>query len=369
MAKAVDIGTSFIVGAWINEGGNVVFKKERDAFFSMPNEDLTEDMLERAGASFLRKGERIYVIGDDALKYSIFTANAKDYRRPMAKGVLNPGEEEAIGMVELLVEEIVGRASYPGEVIAATIPANPIEDTFDTTFHRIVMERCLKHLGYEVRIINEALCIIYYMQPKATPSEGKEKLYTGIGISFGAGMTNLVVSLQAKKTFEISVGRGGDWIDQNVARVRNQQVTTVTNMKEKKLDLRNVDKSDGILAALEIYYEELIRYTLENFSRYFKESKTTIDFPLEIVIGGGTAMVPGFQQKFESCLANYDLGIPIKGIRLADNMLYAVAAGGLTAAISFENALKAKQAQQGASQAAHVTPKSQPIPQPVGVRK
>ncbi|MEK7485400.1 MAG: hypothetical protein AABZ60_13830, partial [Planctomycetota bacterium] len=38
-----------------------------------------------------------------------------------------------------------------------------------------------------------------------------------------------------------------------------------------------------------------------------------------------------------------DLGIPIKGIRLADNMLYAVAAGALTASISFENALKSKQ--------------------------
>ena len=343
MAKAVDIGTSFIVGAWINEGGNVVFKKERDAFFSMPNEDLTEDMLERAGASFLRKGDRIYVIGDDALKYSIFTANAKDYRRPMAKGVLNPGDEEAIGMVELLIEEIIGKSSYPGEVIAATIPANPIEDTFDTTFHRIVMERCLKHLGYEVRIINEALCIIYYMQPKATAPDGKEKLYTGIGISFGAGMTNLVVALQAKKTFEISVGRGGDWIDQSVARVRNQQVTIVTNAKEKRLNLQSIYKSDGVLAALEIYYEELIRYTLENFARYFKESKTTIDFPLEIVIGGGTAMVPGFLQKFEACLAICDLGIPIKGIRLADNMLYAVAAGALTASISFENALKSKQ--------------------------
>ena len=47
MAKAIDIGTSFIVGAEIKDGKEV-FTSERDAFFSMPKEDFAEAPTDRA---------------------------------------------------------------------------------------------------------------------------------------------------------------------------------------------------------------------------------------------------------------------------------------------------------------------------------
>ena len=100
MAKAIDIGTAFIVGAEIQDGREV-FTSERDAFFSMPKEDFAEEMLEDAGARFLTRGNQLFVVGEDALKFSMLTGNQQAYRRPMAKGVLNPGEEEAISMLEL----------------------------------------------------------------------------------------------------------------------------------------------------------------------------------------------------------------------------------------------------------------------------
>ena len=90
-AKALDLGTCFLVGAEYRDGKEV-FTSERDAFFSMPNEDFAEDMLTKAGAFTLVRGDRIYVVGEDALRFSVMTGNEKDYRRPMARGVLNPGE-------------------------------------------------------------------------------------------------------------------------------------------------------------------------------------------------------------------------------------------------------------------------------------
>ena len=56
MAKAIDIGTSFIVGAEL-KNGKEVFTIERDAFFSMPKEDFAEEMLSDAGAKYLVRGE------------------------------------------------------------------------------------------------------------------------------------------------------------------------------------------------------------------------------------------------------------------------------------------------------------------------
>src|SRR4029077_15549223 len=153
MAKAIDIGTSFIVGAEL-KGGKEVFTIERDAFFSMPKEDFAEEMLHDAGAKYLIKGDQIFVVGEDALKYCMITGKQDSYRRPMKRGVLNPGEEEAVPLLERLIEGIIGKPAVPGEVLAATLPAAPLDQDLDTTFHRIVIERFLKNLGYDVRILN-----------------------------------------------------------------------------------------------------------------------------------------------------------------------------------------------------------------------
>ena len=128
----------------------------------------------------------------------IFFKQQDSYRRPMKRGVLNPGEEEAIPLLEKLIEGIVGKPTFAGEVIAATIPAAPLDTEQDTTFHKIVVERFLKSLGYDVRILNEALAIIYAENPMVEDAQGKAP-FSGIGISYGAGMTNLVVSWRAKK--------------------------------------------------------------------------------------------------------------------------------------------------------------------------
>jgi hypothetical protein len=334
VAKAIDIGTSFIVGAEIKDGREV-FTTERDAFFSMPKEDFAEEMLDDAGAYYITRGNQIFVVGEDALKLSLLTGNQASFRRPMAKGVLNPGEEEAISMLELLIEGIIGKASFPGEVCAATVPSAPCDQDADTQFHRIVIERCLARLGYEVKILNEALAVIFAENPVALV-DGEETPFSGVGVSFGAGMTNLVVAWRAKKLFEMAVARGGDWIDAKVAGVRGVPVSKATAFKEKRLDLTRLDPKDPLQVALEIYYDELIRYTLQQFAAQFKGCQASIDEPLEWVIAGGTAKVPGFVQKFERALAQIPLPFALKGVRLAKDPLSAPAAGALVAAVSHE---------------------------------
>ena len=86
MAKAVDIGTSFIVGAQI-KGGKEVFTSERDAFFSMPREDFAEEMLDDAGAKYMIRGDEIYVVGEDALNYCRITGNQEAYNKCLDKDI------------------------------------------------------------------------------------------------------------------------------------------------------------------------------------------------------------------------------------------------------------------------------------------
>ncbi|MDF1661802.1 MAG: hypothetical protein P1V97_08510 [Planctomycetota bacterium] len=344
MAKAIDVGTCFLVGAELRNGKEV-FTRERDAFFSMPKEDFSEEMLTDAGAKFMHRGDELFVVGEDALKYCMLTGKEDSYRRPMAQGILNPSETEAIPLLELLMTGILGEATEKGEIVAATVPAAALEKDMDVTFHKIVIERHLKKLGYDVRILNEALALIFAENPQGRDERGPVP-FTGIAISFGAGMTNLVVAYRAKKLFEISVARGGDWIDQHVSRARNVPFGKVTHTKEKKLDLSNVDMRDSIQVALDIYYEDLIEFTLEKFAEHFKNSNSVIDYPMEIVVGGGTASVPGFVQKFEETLKNVELPMEISRVRLARDPLHAVARGSLVAAVSMEKKKKKEEAER-----------------------
>lgn len=347
MAKAVDIGTCFIVGAEMR-GGREIFTSERDAFFSMPNEDFAEEMLSKAGAFYITKGDKIYVVGEDALKFAMVTGNQDDYRRPMAAGVLNPDEEDAVAMLKVMVEGVIGRASFPGEVCAATIPANPVDASFDTTYHEMVLKRFLESLGYEVKVINEALGIIYAENPTVTTNAGEVIPFSGIGISFGAGMVNLVASYRGKQLVAFSAGRSGDWIDKQVAKVTNQPVSRVIGVKEKKLDFHNIDPSDRVLQALEIYYEELVNYVLNHFKVEFKKQSASFDDAVEIVIGGGTASPPGFVDKFKRVLAKTDLPITVKNVRMAKDPLKCVAAGSLIAALSQEKKKMSKASKEAA---------------------
>ncbi|GIW70629.1 MAG: hypothetical protein KatS3mg102_0171 [Planctomycetota bacterium] len=353
MAKAIDIGTSFIVAAELQDGREV-FRSERNAFFCMDRDELAQDMLDDAGARYLVRGEQLFVVGEDALKFATITGDQRAYRRPMARGILNPGEEQAISMLETLVEGLLGPAARPGEVCAATLPAAPCDAEGDITFHRIVIERCLRRLGYEPHPIHEALAVIYSENPQVE-SGGQSVPFTGIGLSFGAGMTNAALAWRAKSLFETAVARGGDWIDERVALARATTRSKVCAIKERRLDLERIDPRDGMQLALEIYHEELIEYAARRLAEALHHTQASVEEALEVCVAGGTAMVPGFLPRLERALGRVHLPLQIRGVRLARDPLRAAAAGALVAAVSHEKRRPAGRA-EGASAAAPAAP-------------
>ena len=184
-------------------------------------------------------------------------------------------------------------------------------------------------------------------------------------------MTNLVVAWRAKKLFEISVARGGDWVDESVSKVRRVPVGKVTHEKERNLKLGEVDPRNALHLGLEIYYEELIRHVLREFSAHFKTVQTTFTAPMEVVIAGGTASVPGFLQTFERCLEEEGAPVPIRSVRMGQDPLRTVAKGALVAAVSMEKKkLKAKAAEEAkakaAAKAAQEAAAKVPAPRPAG---
>ena len=100
MAKGLDIGTMYVVSSQNTEQGTV-FRKQRNAFYTMSREDF-EDGFSCNSPMVIRKGTDVHIVGDDSVRYANLSGKSQKFKRPMAKGVLNPNEPDAIGVLHKL---------------------------------------------------------------------------------------------------------------------------------------------------------------------------------------------------------------------------------------------------------------------------
>jgi actin-like ATPase involved in cell morphogenesis len=183
MAKGLDVGTMNILSGQ-QDGSETVFVQQRNSFVKIEYSDMAEQMLSRSDVLHIRKDEKVYVVGDDALGFAnIFN---KETRRPMQHGIFSSNEQSAIPMIKLITEQVVGEPAQRNERLFFSSPADPIDSELSTLYHEKTVESFLEDMGYDVEPINEGMAVIY--------SELADNNFTGLGISFGAGMTNVCLS-------------------------------------------------------------------------------------------------------------------------------------------------------------------------------
>lgn len=359
MALSLDCGTMFLVKGELDVGTEEPeFTVERNCFLQLATTEDTEDTLTENNWTYAKHGKDYYILGEDAIKLkNLLTVGSKDegivttkvgaLRRPMKDGILNTGEEKlSVAIIQKLIANLLGKPTHTNEVLCFCAPGDPVDRKLTVVFHRTMMTNFLKSLGYKVECIPEALAIIFSQRPVAVdPSEdGGEAPFSGIAFSFGAGMCNLCFAWKKMPLINFSVAQSGDWIDQEASKVAGIDVSAMTRFKETKFDLNEVDYSDMRQAGLDIFHQNMIEHALDNFAEKFNQLNSQIDSPLEIVIAGGTASVPGFLEKFKAIAEGLELPFEVKGIRMAENPFYAVSHGCLVKAMSTENKAKASKA-------------------------
>ena len=323
MAKGLDVGTMNILSAK-QERDETVFVQQRNSFVEIEYSDMAEQMLSRSDVLHIRKDDKVYVVGDDALNFAnIFN---KETRRPMQHGILSSEEASAIPMIRLITEQVVGEPQTRDERLYYSSPADPIDSELSTLYHEKTLESMLGDIGYDPEPINEGMAVIY--------SELANHNFTGLGVSFGAGMTNICLAYYAVPVMKFSIARGGDWVDRQAAQATGTPVDKVTSIKEDdfKLDFRT--DVGGVEGALAIYYENLLSYVIENIARETDEEDVEEGLDVPVVVTGGTSSPDGFEKLFEEHLDDSNIPFSISSVRRADEPLYSVARGALVAARS-----------------------------------
>jgi actin-like ATPase involved in cell morphogenesis len=322
--RGLDVGTANLASAVQDKEGNVTIKIQRNAFIDIDADDYTRNMLTKLNVQYVAINGKMVVVGDPA--FELANILNRETRRPMKGGVISPNENEAMPIEKLLLETLLGSPNGQDERCYFSVPADPIDADFNVVYHKGVFGGLLKKLGFEPKPLLEGHAVVF--------SELAEDDFTGIGISCGGGMFNVCVSYKSIPALAFSTARGGDWIDRNVATVLGIKASRATAIKEKGVNLNSPRNREE--EAIEIYYRNLISYTLEAIKTRFESSAGMPSFPepIEIVCAGGTSMIGGFIEVFQDEFQAIKFPIDVKNIRRAEDPLFSVAKGCLVAALS-----------------------------------
>jgi hypothetical protein len=324
MAKGLDVGTMNITCARKKED-RIVFTQQRNTFVEIEYSDIAERMLARSDVLHIKKDNKVFIVGEDALNFAnIFNTET---RRPMSLGILSRKEKDAIPMLQLIIERLL-QGSDGKEPVYYVVPANPVDSDLDTLYHQKTVGALIERLGLKAHPINEGMAAVY--------SELKDNNFTGMGISWGAGMTNVCLSYYAVPVMQFSVARGGDWIDRQAAAATGQPVDKVTWRKERGVRLDFTSKAGDIEGALNVYYENHVDYVVKHIAREVRKKNVQEGLAVPVTITGGTMQPEGFEKLLLEKLRAADLPFEVSAVQRSTEPIFSIVRGALVAALSEE---------------------------------
>ncbi|MCG6551211.1 MAG: hypothetical protein L7F77_02695, partial [Candidatus Magnetominusculus sp. LBB02] len=320
----LDVGTSNLVMAQ-NKGNKLQIIKQLNAFYTIPQSKFTKQILMQNNVMFFEHNKRYYIIGYSAEGFAnMFNSNT---RKSMEKGLLSPREDEAVIVIQAIINTLIQKPKKFGEIICFSVPGQPMGKEVNIIGHESIIKMYLEALGYTPISINEGLAVVM--------SELAEENFTGIGISMGGGMCNVCLSYLSVPVITYSIEKGGDYIDQMSSIEVGEPATKIKVIKEESLDLSVLPKNK-IELSMHLYYNDLINHLVRSIQDVIASSENIpkITEPIPIVLSGGTSMPKGCREKFEKALNAIRLPIEISSVRVAREPLNTTAKGALVMAMA-----------------------------------
>lgn len=321
----LDIGTMNIVSARRRSAdGQTETRKIRDAFLDL---DLdARRSLRMSRVDYVEREGTLIVIGDSAL--TMANLFKREARRPLSKGVISAGEIDAQEILSLLTHHALGDPVEPGEHCFYSVPSTPLDDPDqDILYHTEVFRKIVSGHGYTAHPANEAMAIIY--------SQCAAENFSGLAVSFGAGMCNIALAYQAAQGMEFALARGGDWVDAQSARAVGKTAAQMCALKERGVNLAKPKGREQ--EAIVLYVRALVDYCLKNVAAQFRKVQNEVDLPgaIPFVVSGGSSMAEGFLEVFKQQFGAMKKSFPIEisEVRAASNPMTAVAEGLLVLAV------------------------------------
>ena len=327
-----DCGTYNLISCCRNDEGNLSYKKETNAFIEIPLEKpFVFNMMKKAKVPLIQREDAnlAYALGEASVDMA-YTLNC-ELRRPMKDGCVNPKEKDAFEIMNIMIHSLIPKIDQDKTILYYSVPANAVNEETDADYHSKVLEAIFRAYespeGYKLdaRPINEGMALVY--------AELENKMFTGVGASFGSRMVNIAFGLFGVEVFSFSIVNSGDWIDKQAAKATGESIAFI-NKEKTKIDL-NKEPETLVERAIKTQYELMIQKTVQKIKEGFfanEDKKARLDQPVDMIIAGGTSSPPGFDTLFSKFIKEAGLPIDIGNIIRPKEPVLSVAKGCLVAA-------------------------------------
>ena len=322
MNVGLDVGTMNLVCASSSPEGKTDIVTLRNVFLSVDKTHLGD--MDLSKISHARIDDSVFILSNDAYNFAnIFGYNVS---RSMQKGMISPEDINSADVLSIMIRELIGgeRGGRPGRCVFS-VPGDPIHTQSNVLYHQNILSRIISEIGFTPEPLNEAVAIIY--------AECAETDFSGISVSFGAGLTNVAVVYKSVPVLEFALIRGGDWIDDNVAQAVGTISNRVVSVKEKDFNINRFDsgrkKERKVREALGYYYTNLINFVVKSTLRELERRDLDLGFPdsIPLIISGGTSLAGGFLDLVRQQVLEEEWPLAISTVRYASDPLSCVAQG------------------------------------------
>jgi hypothetical protein len=303
-------------------------------FTPLPDAPKYRALLEAGRIPFAVCEGALTIVGDTSAEYSLLFHVRP--QRLMPHGRLLKNDPVARQSLAALVDALLGKPDQPGEMCGVTLPGGESFQSLATSSELEFFSRLIRLRGFAPQVLSAGLAVVL--------AELSRHSFSGLGLSFGAATSELVVAHRGVELAMCSVPLGGDWLDEQIAKEFGD--TLLDDAGQPILDLSKASSRrrsfDGLLnvptSNAERFLARLHRdllYALirsATFTLAAVPKVLEIPQPLPLVVVGGVARIAGFEGLLrQACdLARFPLSI--SEIRFANHHDFTIARGALISA-------------------------------------
>ena len=210
----------------------------------------------------------------------------------MRHGLVNAGEPYAQKLLEVIVEKLVGKPRSKGELLCFSVPGPPQGAPSSLVYHEALMKQMLDNMGFEAKSINEGLAVVF--------SELEKENFSGIGISFGGGLTNVCLAYLSVPVFSVRSGQRGRRRRRSRRRGHGRDRDPREGHQRRRARLERTSPQEQDRRRASNLLQDLIANVVDGIAEALSRADRMpkLDKPLPVVLGGGSALPKGFATRF-----------------------------------------------------------------------
>ncbi len=334
MSVGLDIGASQI-RCLRRRDARLVGRSAKAQFTALPDASEYRALLAAGQIPFAVCDDALTIVGDNAAEYSnLFHVRPQSL---LPQGRLLTNDPVARQSLAALVDALLGEPDQPGEMCGVTLPGGESFQSLATSSELEFFSRLIRLRGFLPQVLSAGMAAVL--------AELSRYCFTGLGLSFGAATSELVVAHRGIELLMCSIPKGGDWLDEQLAQEfgdmhRDDAGEPILDLAKSEARRRSAerllspanDDTDRFLAGL---HRDLIYSLIRSATFALASHPRVIEIPqpLPVIVVGGVARIAGFEDLLWKSFELARFPLVIREIRFSTRHDFTVARGCLINAL------------------------------------